>query len=89
MLLTSWAALRTSQLASALNYWGLVIGLAGIVSSVAPALNALGYAFGLGVIVWWVWLGIVLLQNSRTTSRQPLHLAIEGKGFKGVESWKP
>ena len=63
VLLTSWAALRTRQLARPLNYLGLVIGIAGIVSSIAPALNELGYAFGVGVIVWWVWLGIVLLRG--------------------------
>lgn len=62
VLLTSWAALRTGQLSRPVNIFGLVIGFAGIVSSVAPALNELGYAFGLGVIVWWIWLGIVLLR---------------------------
>ena len=60
VLLTSWAALRTGQLAKPLNVLGLAIGLAGIASSVAPALNALGYAFGVGVIVWWSWLGNTL-----------------------------
>lgn len=63
VLLTSWAALRTAQLAKPLNFLGLAIGIAGIVSSVAPALNELSYAFGVGVIAWWGWLGIVLWQN--------------------------
>ncbi len=63
VLLTSWAALRTGQLAKPLNFLGLTIGIAGIVSSLAPALNALGYAFGVGIIVWWIWLGIVLLRR--------------------------
>jgi hypothetical protein len=63
VLLTSLAALRTGQLPKPLNILGLVIGTAGIVSSVAPAINALGYAFGMGVIVWWGWLGIVLLRS--------------------------
>lgn len=63
VLLTSWAALRSGQLAKPLNYLGVVIGVVGIISSAAPALNALGYAFGVGVIVWWIWLGIVLLQR--------------------------
>ena len=81
VLLTSWAALRTGQLSRPLNFLGLVIGIAGIVSSVAPALNELGYAFGVGIIVWWGWLGVILLQNSRSTSNQPLNLAIEGKGL--------
>lgn len=63
VLLTSWAALRSGQRAKPLNFLGIAIGIAGIVSSVAPAMNALGYAFGLGVIVWWIWLGIVLLRR--------------------------
>jgi hypothetical protein len=64
VLLTSWAALRTGRLSQPLNVLGLALGMAGIVSSAAPALNALGYAFGVGVIVWWAWLGIVLLRSS-------------------------
>lgn len=80
VLLTSWAALRSGQLVKPLNFLGVAIGTAGIVSSVAPAMNALGYAFGLGVIVWWIWLGIVLLQSSRSTSHQPLNFAVEAKG---------
>lgn len=63
VLLTSWAALRSKQLAKPLNILGLAIGIAGLISSVAPALNELAYAFGLGVIVWWIWLGLVLLRS--------------------------
>ena len=81
VLLTSWAALRSGQLSRPLNFLGLVIGIAGIVSSVVPGLNELGYAFGVGVIVWWIWLGVVLLRSSRSASSQPLNLALEGKGI--------
>ena len=81
VLLASYAALHTGQLSKPLNFLGLAIGLAGIVSSVAPAFNELGYAFGVGVIIWWIWLGIVLLQTSRSASTQSLNLAIEGKGL--------
>ncbi len=63
VLLTCWAALRTRQLTRPLNTLGLVIGIAGIVSSISPALTELGIAFGVGVIVWWVWLGVVLLRG--------------------------
>lgn len=64
VLISSYAALQTGRLSKPLNFLGLALGMAGVVSSVAPALNALGYAFGVGVIVWWIWLGIVLLQNN-------------------------
>ena len=64
VLLTSWAALRTGQLSKPLNILGLVIGATGIVSSIAPAFTELGYAFGVGIIVWWIWLGVILLHSN-------------------------
>lgn len=71
VLLASYAASRTEQLARPLNYFGLVIGAAGILSSCIPGLAVLGYAFGVGVIVWWIWLGIVLLQGNRNPAVIP------------------
>ena len=38
------------------------IGVAGILS-VVPVLKDLGYVFGLLEIVWFVWLGIVMLRT--------------------------
>ncbi len=64
VLLVSWAALRSGALPKPLNYLGLVIGVPGIISTVFPAVNELAYAFGLGIIVWWLWLGIVLLRSN-------------------------
>lgn len=64
VLLSSWAALRAGALTRPVSILGLVIGAVGIVSSVAPAFHELGYAFGVGVIVWWVWSGIVLLRGT-------------------------
>ncbi len=66
ILLASWAALRTGGLPRALNYLGLVIGVAGILT-VVPALEAVGAIFGLGFIVWFVWVGIVMLRSSPNT----------------------
>ncbi len=73
VLLTSWAALRTRLLARPLNYLGMVIGMAGIISSMAPALSVLGLAFGVEIIIWWIWLGIVLLRSN------PDQESIEGR----------
>jgi hypothetical protein len=61
VLLVSLAALRAGVLPKALNYLGLGIGIPGIISTALPALTELGIAFGLGIIVWWIWLGIVML----------------------------
>lgn len=50
VLLVSWVALRAGGLPKALNYFGVVIGVAGIVT-VVPALEMVGIIFGLGLIV--------------------------------------
>jgi hypothetical protein len=63
VLLVSWAALRGRELSSALNYAGIVVGMAGILSAI-PVIGVLGVAiFGMGKIVWSLWLGIVLLRS--------------------------
>ena len=63
ILLVSWAALRAGGLPRALNYLGVVIGVPGILSAF-PGLGEVGMIFGLGQIVWFVWLGIVMLRRS-------------------------
>lgn len=70
VLLLSWAALRAGGLPRALSYLGMVIGVAGILT-VVPALEALTAVFGLGLIVWFAWLGIVMLRGSAQPSIHP------------------
>ncbi|MDP1892469.1 MAG: DUF4386 family protein [Gemmatimonadaceae bacterium] len=65
LLLISLTAMRIGALPTALNWLGGAIGIAGVLS-VVPALRSMAYAFGLLQIVWFVWLGVVML---RTTSR--------------------
>ncbi len=65
VLLLSWVALRAGGLPRALNYLGVVIGVAGILT-VVPAFEVLTAVFGLGQILWFVWLGIVMLRGSPT-----------------------
>lgn len=62
-LLVSLAALRTGGLPKGLNILGLLVGAVGIIT-IIPALNAMTGVFGLGQIMWFIWLGIVLLRNS-------------------------
>lgn len=62
ILLVSWAALRGRGLSRALNYLGVLVGAAGLFSAI-PAIGVPGtIAFGLGKMVWSMWLGIVMLR---------------------------
>ena len=63
LLLISWAGMRTGGLPRALNYFGMVVSVSGL-TTVVPALTELGSIFGLGIIVWFVWLGIFMLRNA-------------------------
>jgi hypothetical protein len=56
------AALRTGGLPKGLNILGVLVGAVGIIT-IFPALNDLVAVFGLGQILWFVWLGIVLLRS--------------------------
>jgi len=59
LLLLSCAALKSSQFSKTLSYFGLFIGLAGIMT-IYPA-DVLTEIFGIGQIIWFVWLGISML----------------------------
>ena len=63
ILLLSWAALRAGGLPRVLNYLGVVISVAGLLTLV-PALELVGVIFGLGSIVWFIWVGIVMLRGN-------------------------
>ena len=63
VLLLSLTALRTRELARALNYFGIAISLPGILS-VFPGLGEIAFIFGLGMVVWSAWVGIVMLRKS-------------------------
>ena len=63
ILLVSWAALRAGELTRVLNFVGVVVAVAGLLTLI-PALRALGGpVFGLGTILWFAWLGIVMLRS--------------------------
>jgi hypothetical protein len=78
VLLVSLAALQTGGLPRGLNFLGLLVGAVGIFSLVPSLTDLLTGVFGLSQIIWFIWLGIVLLRNSQITSSQPLKLALEG-----------
>ncbi|AUV83991.1 hypothetical protein C2R22_13355 [Salinigranum rubrum] len=71
-LLVSVVALRTRALPRLVNYFGLVVGTAGVLSAI-PALGEVGGGvFGLTQIVWFVALGILLLRAGR---REPVSVS--------------
>ena len=61
-LLVSLAALRAGGLPRGISILGLLVGAVGIIT-IIPALNDLVAMFGLGQIIWFTWLGIVLLRS--------------------------
>ncbi len=69
-LLVSLAALRAGALRKGLNILGLIAGTIGIFS-IIPGLTDLTGAFGLSQMVWFVWLGIVLLRSNPGPAEQP------------------
>jgi hypothetical protein len=69
VLLVSVAALRTGALPNPLNWLGVLIGVAGIVS-VVPVLREVGLVFGLLQIIWFIWLGIVMLRTKASEGSQ-------------------
>lgn len=63
VLLVSWAALQTGALPRGLAYLGIVMAVAGL-ATIIPALEAVGAVFGLGLIVWLSWVGLILYRGA-------------------------
>jgi hypothetical protein len=47
-----------------LNYLGVTIGIAGILTMIPALAETMIMIFGPGMIVWSVWVGIVMLRRS-------------------------
>ena len=77
VLLVSLVALRGHQLPTWLTWLGLVVGAAGIVSTV-PGLAGVAVGFGLLVIVWFAGLGMTLLRERAGTSQQAHSASLVG-----------
>ena len=67
-LLVSLAALRAGGLPKGLNILGLLAGAVGIISIVPGLSEMMGGIFGLISIIWFIWLGIVLLRSNPSTT---------------------
>ena len=71
LLLLSAAALRTGRLSRPLSWLGVALGVVGILTLVPALYESLRMVFGLGMIVWSVWVGIVLLRQRHVAATQP------------------
>jgi hypothetical protein len=72
VLILSLAALRTGELTRALNYLGVVLAIAGILTLVPALAGTMIMIFGPGMIVWSVWLGIVMLRRGPSAAAKKL-----------------
>ncbi len=61
-LLVSLAALRSGGLPKLLNILGLLVGVVGILSLIPELTEGMIGVFGLSQIIWFVWLGVMLLR---------------------------
>ena len=66
VLLISITAIQQTVFSRFLNYLGLVVGAAGILT-IIPGLKDLGAIFGLLQIVWFIWIGIEMIRNKNNS----------------------
>lgn len=72
----SIVALRERLFARWVNYLGVVMGVAGFVT-VVPALEGVGAAFGVGLAVWFIAVGMDLLTVGDGSPEQPASPRLE------------
>ncbi|MEL7158010.1 MAG: DUF4386 family protein [Actinomycetota bacterium] len=65
VLLVSLAAWTTNALPKSLNALGIISAASGLIT-VIPGLEDVGIVFGLGLIVWFAWVGVVLFRSDDT-----------------------
>lgn len=67
-LLVSLAALRAGGLPKGLSILGLLVGAVGIIALIPGLTEVMTGVFGLSQMIWFVWLGIVLLRSNPGTT---------------------
>ncbi len=83
ILLLSVVALRSGALPKLLGWFGAIIGVAGL-ASVVPPLHDAAIVFGLALIAWFIWVGVVLLKTKATEA-----MADQPSGTITSQAWAP
>ncbi len=66
-ILISLTAFRSKVFPRGLNILGMIVGAIGIIS-IIPVLNDIVGLFGIGQIVWFIWMGIYLISTKVDTT---------------------
>ena len=76
LILAGWAALRALDLPRPLAYFGILVGVDQLLEVfVRPLAPVFGLAAGIGLIIWLVWLGVVLLRSRSMVHSDNRHAA--------------
>jgi hypothetical protein len=70
VLLLSLAAVRTGGLIRAPGYLGMFLGIVGILTMIPALAEIMFMIFGPGMMVWYAWVGIVMLHRSAAVTVQ-------------------
>lgn len=65
VLLISITSLKQDVFNKYLNYFGLIVGGAGILT-IFSTLKDLGAVFGLTQLVWFIWIGIIMIKKAES-----------------------
>jgi hypothetical protein len=69
-LLVSAGALRAGDLHRILNYFGVLVGLSGLLSAVPPLAEVGGGLFGITQLLWFVGLGALMIRSDAGERRR-------------------
>lgn len=65
ILLISLTSISVKEFSKPLNYLGIILGVAGILSIIPLLVDAVA-VFGLGQIIWFIWIGIIMITKRQT-----------------------
>jgi hypothetical protein len=65
--LVSTAGFKTGRLPKWLSIFGIITGTSGIIGVIFPQIDTVSFVFGSGAVIWWLFLGMMLLKKQNLT----------------------